>query len=63
MEARYFFNRTIAHKIGKVFIVYFFFVTVFFAVGGLFCLKFHYNKLVKYFTEEYNKISAYYMML
>jgi hypothetical protein len=42
---------------------HFFFIALFFSVAGLIWFKFHYRKLVKYFTEEYKIMSLYLLVL
>lgn len=62
-ECKLFFSGTFSHKLANLFIVYFFFLTLFFSVGGLIWFKFHYKSLVKYFTEEYKSITLYLLTL
>lgn len=62
-ETKNFFSRNISQKISKVLMIYFFFAAVVFGVGGLLYFKFYYKKLIKYFTEEYKKISLVLLML
>lgn len=62
-EMKNLFSRNITHKVGKIFMLYFFFIAVVFTFGGLLYLKFHYRRLVKYFTEEYRKTTPYVLMI
>jgi len=52
-ELKYFFSINFTHKIANVVILYILFLMIIFSVAGLMWLKFHYNKLVKYFVEYY----------
>lgn len=62
-ECKNFFSATLTHKLGNVFMTHFFFIALFFSVAGLIWFKFHYRKLVKYFTEEYKIMSLYLLVL
>lgn len=55
-ETKKLFSRDIFQKLSKILMVYFMWIAVVFGVGGLLYLKFHYGRLVKYFTEEYKMI-------
>jgi uncharacterized membrane protein YraQ (UPF0718 family) len=43
--------------------IFFFFATVAFSVGGLLWFRITYKKLVKYFIEEYKKVRLYLLAL
>jgi hypothetical protein len=57
------FSATAVHKLGNVFMIFFFFATVAFSVGGLLWFRITYKKLVKYFIEEYKKVRLYLLAL
>ena len=56
-ECRLLFSATFAHKMGRCFMLLFFFVMLVFSVSGLTLFFVHYKKLAKYFMEDYEKIT------
>ena len=63
MECRNFFSASLSHRLANVFLVFFFFVVVTFAVGGLVWFRYHYKKLVKYLVDDYRCLSLYLLCL
>ena len=51
-ECRNLFSANLSHKLANIFLIYFFFLTIAFSVGGLFFYFYNYRKLVKYFLED-----------
>ena len=56
-ECRLLFSATFTHKMGRVFMLLFFFFLLVFSVSGLTWFWFHYRKLVKYFMEDCKIVS------
>ena len=56
-ECRLLYSATPLHKLGRVFMLLFFFPLIIFTVGGLTFFLVHYKKLVKYFMEDCRKVS------
>jgi hypothetical protein len=54
-ECRTLFSASLAHRLANVFLLYFFFAMLVFAVGGLVWFRFWYRKLLKYFLEDSRK--------
>jgi hypothetical protein len=62
-ECENLFSASLSHKLSNTFMLFFFFLAVVFAIGGLIWFKVYYRKLVKYFTEEYTKVYIYLLVL
>jgi hypothetical protein len=55
-ECSYLFSASLRHKFVNIFIIFFFFVMLVFAVGGLAWFRFHYRSMLKYFMEDSKKV-------
>ena len=56
-ECRLLYSANVYHKLGKCFMLIFFFFLVLCSVSGLTLFLVHYRKLVKYFMEDCKKIT------